>query len=83
MTAFMGGCAIDLRQAAIHGEAVIDVFAMWGGIEISVPDTWTVIDRVTPIMGGVEDSTRAPGNPQGHTLIVRGVVVMGGIEIKN
>ena len=83
MTAFMGGCAIDLRQAAINGEAVLDVFAMWGGIEISVPENWTVIDRVTPIMGGVEDSTRAPGIPQGHTLIVRGVVVMGGIEVKN
>ena len=83
MTAFMGGCAIDLRQATINGEAVINVFAMWGGIEISVPENWTVIDRVTPIMGGVEDSTRAPGSPQGHTLIVRGVVVMGGIEVKN
>lgn len=83
MTAFMGGCAIDLRQAAINGEAVIDVFAMWGGIEISVPENWTVIDRVTPIMGGVEDSTRASGHGQGHTLIVRGVVVMGGIEVKN
>lgn len=83
MTAFMGGCAIDLRRAAIHGEAVIDVFAMWGGIEISVPESWTVIDRVTPIMGGVEDSTRAPASSEGQTLIVRGVVVMGGIEVKN
>ena len=83
LTAFMGGVEVDLRNAAINGEAVIDVFAMWGGIEIKVPENWTVIGRVTPLMGGVEDKTRAPQNATTNRLIIRGVVVMGGIEIKN
>jgi len=34
-------------------------------------------------MGGVEDNTRAPQNPGGHRLTIRGMVLMGGIEIKN
>ena len=83
LTAFMGGCEVDLRNAAINGEAVIDVFAMWGGIEIRVPENWTVIGRVTPLMGGVEDKTRAPQAATAHRLIIRGMVIMGGIEIKN
>lgn len=83
LAAFMGGCEIDLRQAAIHGEAVIDVFAMWGGIEIRVPENWTVIGRVLPLMGGFEDATRPPKDATGHRLIVRGVVLMGGVEVKN
>lgn len=83
LTAFMGGCEIDLRQAAVHGEAVVDVFAMWGGIEIRVPDGWRVIGRVTPILGAFEDSTRPPQGATTHTLVVRGVVLMGGVEVKN
>lgn len=83
LTAFMGGCEIDLRNAQINGEAAIDVFAMWGGIEIRVPENWTVIGKVTPLMGGFEDHTRAPQAASAHRLIVRGMVIMGGVEIKN
>ncbi len=83
-TAIMGGCKIDLRQAAIKGdEALLDVFAMWGGIEIIVPRTWSVVLRGTPILGGFEDKTEPPREPGGPRLIVRGTAIMGGVEIKN
>jgi predicted membrane protein len=83
VTAVLGGCVVDLRQAAIEGEAVLDVFAMWGGIELRVPENWTVISRVIPFLGGVEDKTRAPQEEGTHRLIVRGFAIMGGIEVKN
>jgi hypothetical protein len=83
LTAIMGGCEIDLRKAQINGEAVIDVFALWGGIEIRVPEDWTVIGQVTPFMGGFDDKTRpAPGTGV-HRLVVRGFVMMAGVEVKN
>lgn len=83
LTAIMGGCDIDLRQAAIDGEAVIDVFAMWGGIEIKVPEDWTVSSRVVPILGGFEDKTRPQRGATTHRLVIRGFAIMGGIEVKN
>jgi len=83
LLAIMGGCEIDLRQAAINGEAVIDVFAMWGGIEVRVPEDWTVVSRVVPLMGGVDDKTRPPQGATAHRLVLRGFAIMGGIEIKN
>ena len=90
LTAVMGGCEIDLRHASIAPgtEAVIEVFAFWGGIDIKVPEDWTVVSRVFPLMGGVEDRTRAPQNYpdkplQQKRLIVRGIVVMGGVSMKN
>ena len=83
LTAIMGGCQIDLRQATIEGEAVIDVFAMWGGIELFVPENWSVTGRVTPILGGYEDKTRPTRDVATQRLIVRGFAIMGGIEVKN
>lgn len=83
LTAIMGGCEIDLRQAAIDGEAVIEVFALWGGIEIKVPEDWTIGSRVVPILGGFEDKTRPQRGAATHRLLIRGFAIMGGIEIKN
>ena len=83
LTAVMGGCEIDLRQAAIEGEAVLDVFAMWGGIEIRVPDDWTFVSRVTPVLGGFDDKTRPSPGAGAHRLVIRGFAIMGGIEVKN
>jgi predicted membrane protein len=81
LTAVMGGVEFDLRQAATDGEAVIDVFAMWGGVEIFVPPDWAVSNDVVAIMGGAED--KSTGNQTArHRLKVRGFVIMGGVEIK-
>jgi len=83
LTAIMGGCEIDLRQAAIDGDAVIDVFAMWGGIEIKVPEDWTISSRVVPILAGFEDKTRPQRGATAHRLLIRGFAIMGGVEVKN
>ncbi|MFL6279929.1 MAG: LiaI-LiaF-like domain-containing protein [Vicinamibacterales bacterium] len=83
LTAIFGGCQIDLRQASIEGEAVIDVFAMWGGIEIRVPENWSVSGRVTPVLGGYDDKTTPVRHAVDQQLVVRGLVIMGGVEIKN
>ena len=82
LTAVMGGCNIDLRQAAIDGnEAELSVFVMMGGIELYVPPTWAVVSRVVPVLGGFEDHTNGSADAP-HRLLIRGTVVMGGIDIK-
>lgn len=82
--AVMGGCQIDLRHSSIAEgrEAVIDAFAMWGGIEIRVPEDWEVVNRGSAFLGGFENKTRPlPGAAK--RLVVTGTVIMGGVEVKN
>jgi predicted membrane protein len=82
ITAIMGGCALDLRNSSIEGEAVVNVFAFWGGVTMKVPPDWTVVLNGTPIMGGFEEKTaRPPDNSK--RLIVRGYAIMGGVEVRN
>jgi len=83
-TAVMGGIEADLRGARARGsEVAVEVFTWWGGIELIVPEDWRVVSEVMPIMGGVEDKTRLAEGGGTTTLVVRGIVVMGGLEIKN
>lgn len=83
-TAVMGGVVLDLRNARARGpEVVVEAFTWWGGIDLIVPQDWQVVAEVSPIMGGVEDKTRNSGDPNATRLVVRGMVVMGGIELRN
>ncbi|MBI3539184.1 MAG: hypothetical protein HY076_02810 [Candidatus Eisenbacteria bacterium] len=84
VSALMGGTEIDLRGAeSVEGGAVIDLFVWWGGVNVIVSDQWRVVNEATAIMGGIEDSTRPPAPDARHTLILRGVIIMGGVEIKH
>jgi hypothetical protein len=94
VTLFMAGGQVDLRQASIpRGEqAVLDIFVVMGGCELLVPPSWTVEIPLVPVMGGVDDKrpsalpsgvTAAAGDLAAPRLILRGFLMMGGIEIKN
>ncbi len=84
LTAIMGGCEVDLRQASVDlNDAVIHVFALMGGIEIKVPEDWRVKSEVFPLMGGFDDKTREPREGSVKTLVLKGIAVFGGVEVKN
>jgi predicted membrane protein len=92
LSAFMGGVQIDLRQAVIPPgeEAAIDVFVVMGGGEVFVPPSWNVVTTLVPVMGGVDDK-RLPPLPGSDSaaagpaprLVLRGLLMMGGLEIKS
>jgi predicted membrane protein len=82
ITAVMGGCALDLRESSIVKEAVINVFTIWGGINIKVPPDWTVVLNGTPLMGGFSEKTVTPPDAS-KRLVITGYAIMGGVEVRN
>lgn len=90
MTSLLGGCHLDLRQATIPpgDEATINVFGIMGGHEIWVPSTWSVVSQIAPILGGVDDrrlpeSLAAGAAAARPRLVLRGLVIMGGVVIRS
>jgi hypothetical protein len=84
LTAVMGGIKLDLSNAPMAGDtAVVDVFALMGGAEIFVPRDWDVTVKVVSLMGGCSDKRRPSTLPATKHLVIKGMAVMGGVEIKD
>lgn len=80
-----GGTELDLSQADFDGTATIDLTTIFGGTKLLVPSNWSVKSEAVTIFGGIEDKRRMQtitDAPQ-KTLLLRGTVIFGGIDIKS
>lgn len=82
LSAVFGGVKCDLRGAIIEQDAVINVSAIFGGVDIFVPPTVKVVVRSTPLFGGVSDKSAACVNETAPTLYVNATCMFGGVDIK-
>ncbi len=83
--AFMGGVELDLRDAHIApGVSEIEVVAVWGGVEILVPDGVRVEVVGMAVMGGfsAKSGLTSLDDPDAPVLRVSGFALMGGVDIK-
>jgi predicted membrane protein len=90
-----GGFDIDLTQSDIQGtQTQIDVVTIFGGGDIRVPPNWEVVLETVGIFGGCGDRTlhpeqqkpssgSDPAAPVTKRLIIKGVAIFGGLNIKN
>ena len=85
LSAFMGGVELDLREAKpADGRVVVDAFAFMGGIDIIVPPDWRLEIEATPVMGALQDERAlAADREYKATLVVRGVVIIGGLVLRD
>jgi hypothetical protein len=90
LVALFGGLELDLTGAAMAPGARIDVWAVFGGAELKLPKDCEVVVQAVPIFGGVSvPGTRrplsaAPGAPPaGGRLVIGGVALFGGIDVRS
>lgn len=80
-----GGTELDLSQADFTGTAVIELTTIFGGTKLLVPSNWSVKSEAVTIFGGIEDKRRMQTITEASekTLLIRGTVIFGGIDIKS
>lgn len=80
--AFLGGVVLDLTEINLTSNAIIDVNAFMGGVEIKLPANIRIRSDVNGFLGGVEIKHRSIEPTSEFILILRGTAVLGGIEVK-
>ncbi|MBD8491164.1 hypothetical protein IFO69_20595 [Echinicola sp. CAU 1574] len=85
VSAFFGGTEIDLTQADLAENAVLNVEVAFGGVKLLMPPHWELKMGVTNIFAGVEDKRMYPksGEETGKVLVINGTVLFGGLEVKS
>lgn len=85
VVAVMGGVVLDFREAQLTaGVTDVNVLAVMGGVQIVVPPGLHVDSSGIDIMGGFEQvgAGRFPVDSSAPVLRIRGVALLGGVEIE-
>ncbi|KAB1189115.1 MULTISPECIES: LiaF domain-containing protein [Haloferax] len=85
ITALFGSVEVDLREVPeLEETARINVTALFGGAELTVPRDWNVQLDVIPIFGAAEDERpRRELEHEAVDLVVSGFCGFGGVSIKD
>lgn len=85
VVAVFGGGDVNLSQANFEGQIKLECTVIFGGLKIVVPPSWKVRSEVTAIFGGVDDKRMIQPIEQyeDKVIVITGVVLFGGVEIKN
>lgn len=86
LVSIMGGNDLNLMQADIQGKVIIEAVNIMGGTKLIVPANWDVqSDELVSIFGGIDDkrAVQADAISQEKVIILKGVNVFGGIEIRS
>jgi len=81
LLSWLGGIAVDLREAQLAPDAHLDVRSLFGGIAIRVPPGWRVESGVTSFAGGVAINVPEPESDDAPMLRLDGLSMFGGVAV--
>ncbi len=82
LKSLFGGIKLDLRDAKIEKDIVINTLSVFGGIDIYVPDDVKVKVSSTPFFGGVEVKRKKQSSNKEITIYLNSVCIFGGVDVK-
>ena len=82
-TVLFGGYELDLSKLDLTHDIHISLFAMFGGMELYVPENVKLKLNTSAIFGGVENKAKVSESPDAFTIHIDAFTIFGGIEINN
>ena len=82
MVAVFGGAELDLRKAKFTKDTVIKAFALFGGVEIKVPEDVNIKSKSGFIFGGISDDRKGESKGK-YTIYLDAAGGFGGITISD
>ena len=84
VTTIFGGSEINLMNSKLaEGNNILEIICLFGGTELIVPADWNIKMEVMHILGGSDDKgIRSSAIDPTRTLVIKGIVMFGGSEIK-
>lgn len=82
LKSLFGGIKLDLRDAKIEKDIVINTLSVFGGIDIYVPGDVKVKVSSTPFFGGVEVKRKKQSSNKEITIYLNSVCIFGGVDVK-
>jgi predicted membrane protein len=82
LSSAFGAIVLDLRDAQITGDVEINASAIFGGIDIYLPNGVKVKTSNVPIFGGVSNKHTQATDPGAPTVYINSTCMFGGIDIK-
>ena len=83
LTSVFGGIDLDLRNAKINSDIVIDTKCIFGGVDILVPDNVKIKISSSSFFGGVDNKKQnIEDQNKKYTLYIKATCVFGGVDIK-
>lgn len=76
-----GGIDLDLRNAKLKNDTVIEIVSCFGGVDILLPSNVNVVTSGVPFFGSIENKT-VNQEKSTTTVYINYVAVFGGIEVK-
>lgn len=82
LNAVFGGIKCDVKDSAIHQDCVINVCAIFGGVDIFLPDNVNIECHSTSLFGGLSNHKGERKIPDAPTVYINATCLFGGADVK-
>lgn len=82
MSCVFGSIVLDLRDAIVTEDTIVNCYCVFGGVDIFVPQNVNLRISGTPIFGGITNKTPEYENVNAPTLYLNITTLFGGVNVK-